>query len=317
MKNSIGYGIIGCGTIGQVHAEAIASVPGARLAAVTDLSPDASAALGARFGADPAASAEELVNRPDVDCVCVCTPSGLHLDAVRAAAEAGKHVVCEKPLDTAPKRVEEMCRVTREHGVRLFPVLQKRLKPDQLRISAAVRAGLLGRICLAEVRLCWYRAPEYYSAVSWRGSERLDGGVLLNQGIHALDAMLSLMPAPTAVRGLTARTKGITEAEDTCVGAVSFADGSVGSVEVTTAAFPGLFEEVSFYGEKGSVILRNEKLFYSSLPELPVLDPPSLFTDRRDNLVSIDTRLFLKIAAFRKKTSAQPQNRVILVKTLF
>lgn len=181
-----------------------------------------------------------------------------------------------------------MSDLAEEEHVRLFPVLQKRLLPDYLRVKRAIGDGLLGHVNLASVRVDWYRSAEYYTQSNWHGSNTMDGGVLLNQGIHALDMMLSLMPKAVAVRAMSASTRNITEAEDVCIGAIRFENGSIGSVEVTTVAKPGLFEEISFYGSEGTVVLRNEILFYSSISKLPLSGNANIFTDKQDARILTD-----------------------------
>ena len=289
MNSTIGYGIIGCGAAGAINARALGSVPGARLVSVFDTSREKSERLAQEYHVRAADSIEAFVEDPEVDAVVICTPSGLHYENARAAIRAGKHVVCEKPLDTIYERACEMLNLAEQAHVRLFPVLQKRLLPDYLRVKKAFEDGIPGTVHLASVRLDWYRSNEYYTQSGWRGSNLMDGGVLLNQGIHAIDLMLSLMPKAAAVRAMSASTRGITEAEDVCIGAARFENGAIGSFEITTVAKPGLFEEVSFYGSEGAISLRNERLFYYSLPALPLTeDAADLFTKKQDARISTD-----------------------------
>lgn len=289
MNNTVGYGIIGCGAAGTINANALSCVPGARLVTVFDASREKAERFAQEYHVRSADSIEALVENPEVDAVVICTPSGLHYENARAVINAGKHVVCEKPLDTVYDNACSMLDKANKAHVRLFPVLQKRLLPDYLRVKTAIAKGLLGTVNLASVRVDWYRSAEYYAQSGWRGSTLMDGGVLLNQGIHAIDLMLSLMPKAVAVRAMSAATRGITEAEDVCIGAIRFENGTIGSVEITTVAKPGLFEEISFYGLEGAVSLRNERLFYSSIPELPLTeDAADLFTKKQDARISTD-----------------------------
>ena len=289
MNRTVGYGIIGCGAAGVINAKALCCVQGARLISVFDSSKDKSEHVAHEYNAKSAESIKALVEDPEIDAVVICTPSGLHYENASAAINAGKHVVCEKPIDIIYDRARDMLDLADKAHVRLFPVLQKRLLPDYLKVKKAIQDGILGTVNLASVRVDWYRSAEYYTQSGWRGSNLLDGGVLLNQGIHAIDLMLSLMPKAVAVRAMSASTRGITEAEDVCIGAIRFENGTIGSVEVTTVAKPGLFEEISFYGSEGAVSLRNEKLFYSSLPDLSLTETTAdLFTKKQDARISTD-----------------------------
>ncbi len=308
MSKTVGYGIIGCGAAGAINAKALRCVSGARLVSVYDTSREKSDSIASEYDARSEESIEALVHNPDVDAVVICTPSGLHYDNACAAIKAQKHVVCEKPLDTLYDRACNMLALANQAHVRVFPVLQKRLLPDYLRIKKAIENGVLGTVNLASVRVDWYRSVEYYTQSGWRGSNIMDGGVLLNQGIHALDMMLSLMPKAVAVRAMSASTRKITEAEDVCIGAIRFENGTIGSIEITTVAKPGLFEEISFYGSEGAASLRNERLFYSSLLELPLTEETAdLFTKKQDAKISTDGHAahYLSVTqAIREHTAA-------------
>ena len=287
--HDIRFAVAGCGAIGAVHARAILATPGAALAAVFDIRPDAAKAFGAEFGCDAVTDYDALLARRDVDAIAICTPSGLHSELAVKAARAGKHVVCEKPLDTESGRAGSMISACRENGVTLFPILQYRFDPAAQAVKRALEAGKLGKIFWGSAHVIWYRDDGYYNSGSWRGTAALDGGVLMNQAIHHLDLLLFFMGKPLSVRGKCARLRGL-EMEDAAVACLEFPGGALGSVEATTDAKPGLYSEVSLYGEKGSVILRNNRLFYSSVPDAPELDalvdPAAIYTENKDARIS-------------------------------
>lgn len=290
----IRFAVAGCGAIGAVHAEAISSLPGASLAAVFDVRKEAAEAHAARYGCDAFTEYDMLLSRKDVDAVVICTPSGLHSELAVQAARAGKHVVCEKPLDTVRSRAEAMIAACRENGVTLYPILQHRYSPVSAAVKRAIEEGKLGKLFWGSAHVIWYRGGDYYSSGSWRGTAALDGGVLMNQAIHYLDLLQYFLGRPVSVRGKCAGNRRL-ETEDVGIACLEFEGGVLGSIEATTDAKPGLYSEVSIYGELGSVIIRNHALFYSSVPDAPeldaLLDASALYTENRDARVSPEGHL--------------------------
>ncbi len=268
---SFGFAVVGCGAIGAVHAAAISQTEGAVLRALFDVRPEAAAALAARFGCDAVTDYDALLARPDVDAVVICTPSGLHAELAVRAARAGKHVVCEKPLDTDLTRARSVADACRDCGVALFPVFQRRFEPACAAIFDAVRRGALGRIAWGSAHVILYRDDTYYRSGSWRGTAALDGGALMNQSIHTIDLLLGLMGRPVSVRGRCACRRDGIETEDVGVACLEFSNGALGSIEGTTAAKPGICSELSIYGSAGSVILRNDRIFFADAAEAPEL----------------------------------------------
>jgi predicted dehydrogenase len=198
MKNGIyGFGIIGCGVIAPTHVKGIAACPEAELVACCDIDEE----KGRKFAADNGdltfyTDYEQMVADPNVDVVCVCTPSGLHAECVIAAAKAGKNVFCEKPLDIDRDKMTAMIAACREANVKLGCVFQSRTYPDSIKIREAIAAGTLGKMTLGDAFLKDYRSRAYYKSAGWRGTWALDGGgALMNQGVHGVDLLLWLMNA--------------------------------------------------------------------------------------------------------------------------
>lgn len=291
----IGFAVVGCGAIGAVHGEAICALPGAKLRAVFDKDPGRAQTLAEKLGCEAYSDYDALLAREDIDAVSVCVPSGLHRDVVVPAARAGKHVICEKPLDTSLDRALEMERVCRENGVRLFPVVQNRFNPDICLLRDAVREGKLGKLYWGSAHVILYRDDAYYTSGGWRGSPTLDGGVLLNQGIHFIDLMVSLLGKPVSVMGKCASRREGFEAEDVSVGCVTFESGAIGTIEGTTDAAPGLYSELCIYAEKGSVIFRNDRLLLVTVPDVPELskrvDETALYTKEQTAKVTPEGHL--------------------------
>ncbi|UCC61930.1 MAG: Gfo/Idh/MocA family oxidoreductase, partial [Anaerolineae bacterium] len=181
---TIGFAILGAGMVADYHRQAVEANAelGARLVAVGHYKPACFAEISARFGV-PCVSQEELLADPAVDVVCICTPSGQHPAQAIAAAQAGKHVLVEKPMALSLTDADAMIQACARAGVGLGVVLQRRAEPLFRRVYDAIRAGDLGELTLGLVTMPYHRPQAYYDQADWRGTWSLDGGgVLMNQG---------------------------------------------------------------------------------------------------------------------------------------
>lgn len=257
----LGFGIIGTGMIASYHAKAIAHVPGARLVGAASLTADNVRAFAEKHQlACWTTKAEELVARPDIHVVCVTTPSGVHLEPALAAIRAGKHVVIEKPLEVTTERTDQILAAAEQAGVRVAPIFQARFGQGARTLKAAIDAGRFGRIAVASAYVKWYRAPSYYTG--WKGKLALDGGgAVINQAIHGLDLLQWFAGLPEEVTAYKTRVvhQGI-EGEDTAVAALRYPSGALGTIEASTASWPGWSRKIEITGEHGSVALEDDHL---------------------------------------------------------
>src|SRR2546423_8011932 len=192
-ERRLGYALVGTGAIAGVQAEALSQVPRAQLVAVYNHTPEKARALSERWDVPWTTSYDELLARPDVDVISICTPSVARVELVEAAARAGKHVICEKPLEVTLERADRIIRACDAAGVQLGVIFPSRFMPASLAARAAVDAGRLGRLTLLNARVPWHRTDAYYAAGSWRGTWALDGGgALMNQSIHWIDLLVWL-----------------------------------------------------------------------------------------------------------------------------
>ena len=270
MSNPVRFGLIGTGNIAGFHAEAIKQVPEAQLVAA--FSRGNPGPFAEKHGCAAVTSLEELLKRPDIDAVCITTPSGAHADPAIAAMKAGKHVLCEKPLEISPERVDSILACAKETGRILAAVFQSRFGQGAQTVKRAVEAGRFGRITLASAYIKWWRTQEYYDSGAWRGTWELDGGgALMNQGIHAIDLLQWLVGMPVEVKATTALLAHERIAvEDTAVAALRYASGALGVIEGATSVFPGWNKRVEISGDKGSVILEDDTIkFWQFAEETP------------------------------------------------
>lgn len=260
-NGAVGFAILGCGRIASRHADAIWARGDARLLAVCDAAEARASRMASQYGCNAYTDYDAMLARSDVAVVCISTPSGLHAAHGIAAARAGKHVIVEKPMALSLADADALEAACGEAGVKLTVVLQNRYNAPVRRLREAVDAGKLGRLLLATVTVRWYRPQEYYSGDDWHGTWAMDGGALMNQAIHHLDALQWMMGEPERVFAYTATLAHQMEAEDTGVGVVRFVGGSIGSVEGSTITYPANIEgSLAVFGERGSVKIGGNSL---------------------------------------------------------
>jgi UDP-N-acetyl-2-amino-2-deoxyglucuronate dehydrogenase len=258
------FGILGCGVIGPHHAKAIAGLQGAELVAVADVVPELAEELAEENRCSHYDSLEEMLSGVDLDVVCVCTPSGMHAEGAIASLEAGKHVVIEKPVEVTLDAADRLIEVQRATGRTVAVVSQHRFDVATRAVHEALARGEFGRLTSGSADVRWWRSQSYYDSGGWRGTWDLDGGgVLINQAIHSIDLLQWLMGQVvevTAYTGLIAHER--IEVEDTAVAILKFANGTLGSIVATTAAYPGLTTRIAVHGDRGSAIIDNDELTY-------------------------------------------------------
>lgn len=257
------FGIAGAGVIGHLHAAAIASLsPLAELAFVADEIGDRARKLAADHGAAAGTSVGEMLSRPDIGAVAICTPSGNHADLAAAALDAGKHVLVEKPLDVTMDAAARLAEAQRRAGRTVTVISQHRFDPSSRVVHDGVRSGLLGRITSGVASIAWWRGQDYYDSGGWRGTVALDGGgSVMNQGIHTVDLLLWMLGDAVEVfawTGCLAHER--IEVEDTAVASIRFASGALGALHATTAAYPGLTARLQVHGTDGSAVIDGDRL---------------------------------------------------------
>ena len=250
--------LAGCGRIAANHFEAIARhAERAELVAVCDTDPAALAAATARTGAPGFARYAELLRAREalgVDAVVLATPSGLHARQVIEAAQAGLHVITEKPMATRWADGLAMVKACDDAGVRLFVVKQNRRNRTLQLLRQAITAGRFGRIYMVTVNVFWSRPQSYYDSAAWRGTWEFDGGAFMNQASHYIDLLDWLIGPVESVMAYTGTLARHIEVEDTGVAALKWRNGAMGSVNVTMLTHPKNFEgSITILGEHGTV----------------------------------------------------------------
>jgi predicted dehydrogenase len=256
-QDRLGIGIVGCGIISEVQAESIQQTKNARLVSVYSRNPENAERVGQKFDVPWSTDWDAFIEGSGVDIVSVCTPSGNHLDYGKLAAEAGKHVVVEKPIEVTVERGRQLIAACQDHGVKLAVIYQNRFVPDVQRMKQRVNDGELGEIFLASAYIKWFRKQAYYDSAEWRGTLALDGGgVLINQAIHTIDLLQWIAGEVESVCGQigTLTHEGI-EGEDNAVATIRFKSGALGVIEGSTSVQPPQPRRLEIHGSKGIALL--------------------------------------------------------------
>ena len=257
-----GFGIIGCGMIANFHARAIGDIRGAKVVACHDAFPAAADRFAEANGCRSYHKLADMLADPDVDVVTIGTPSGAHMEPAVAAANAGKHVIVEKPLEITLRRCDRIIDACKKNRVVLSTVFPSRFHRSSIELKRAVDEKRFGRLTLGDAYVKWFRTQEYYDSGAWRGTWELDGGgALMNQAIHSVDLLTWLMGPVVEIRSqaATLAQKRIA-VEDTAVATLQFASGALGVIEATTAAYPGYLKRIELHGSQGSAAMEEEDI---------------------------------------------------------
>lgn len=256
-------GIIGCGFIAKKHATAIEAIEGAKLIAVSDKIPENMDFYKNEYGAETYEDSSEMLKRDDIDVVSICTPTGLHALLAIQAAEAGKHIILEKPIAMKLEEADEIIQACKDNNVKLSVVHPNRYRPVVKELKEIIDSGVLGKISHANALVNWNRNQAYYDQSPWRGTKAGDGGALMNQAIHNLDLLLWFMGDVKEVFSMEATRLRDIEAEDVSNGLVKFESGALGVIQASTTVYPKNFEEsITIFGENGTVKIGGQNALY-------------------------------------------------------
>ncbi|MEO5770712.1 MAG: Gfo/Idh/MocA family oxidoreductase [Burkholderiaceae bacterium] len=255
LNRKLRFAVVGCGRIAQNHLKALTQhAARVELVAVCDNHAERLAAAVASTGAAGFASLDEMLAGCDADIVVLATPSGLHPRQAIKVAQAGRHVMSEKPMATKWDEGVAMVRACRDAGVKLFVVKQNRLNATLQLVKRAVEAGRFGRLAMVNVNVFWTRPQAYYDAAPWRGRWDMDGGAFMNQASHYVDMVDWLVGPVDNVHAYTATLARDIEAEDTGVMSLRLRSGGLASINVTMLAHGSNFEgSITLLGERGTV----------------------------------------------------------------
>ena len=274
----LNIGFIGCGGIARHHVTLLSQVtsPRVRLAAVADPNREAAASFVRDFGGDGEvalfADHRGLLKRDDVDAVFVCTPTYLHAAPVIAAARAGKHVFCEKPMAMKLGDAHRMAEACERHGVRLTIGFVRRFDSFWGCMRKIVASGTLG------APLVWLSASSGHQSTVWMRDADKGGGPLMDGGVHNYDFALQLFGPAETVQASSLRFDATSVGADTTSAIVTFASGDQLSMSWSWGMPPGVSTSSinEIIGPRGALPIREGT---------PAVAPRSFDPERQGALV--------------------------------
>ncbi|MCK4207603.1 Gfo/Idh/MocA family oxidoreductase [Brucella pituitosa] len=260
LERKVRFGIVGAGVAAETHARELAQVNGASLVSIYARDEGKARSFANSFAIQRHFSdLDAFLADPELDAVIITTPNGLHLDPALAAANAGKHLVIEKPLEISEDRAARIVAASEQAGIRLFVVYQRRFSNAAAQAYADIRSGRIGKVVLVNIVDNQYRKPSYYIDNAWRGIRSVEGGgCVMTQSTHLLD-LAQYLVGP--VRSLFANTRTIfhdIETEDVAIAALEFENGAIGTFSSSTSAFPGSRHLLTIAGTRGTIIINGE-----------------------------------------------------------
>lgn len=261
MKNDlIHFAIIGCGTVARFHAEAIGSVEGAVLCGVADHDEQRAKAFAESHRVKAYPDSACLLGDPDVDAVCICTPSGFHTENTLAALNVRKHVVLEKPMALNFADAHRLTLAAEKSGLLLTVICQFRFSDDIQKVKTLLKNNAFGKVTMCSLYMKYWRDEQYYASSSWKGRRGTDGGMLMNQGVHGVDELLFLMGDAAVLHAETETAYHKIEAEDTAAALLRFRSGALGTLEASTCSYPGFRMRLEIMGTDGCAVLCENRL---------------------------------------------------------
>ncbi|KQL54280.1 oxidoreductase [Heyndrickxia shackletonii] len=283
-NGKVGFAIIGCGIIANIHAKGIQETEEAELMAVYDVKKDVAVDFAIKYGAKVYESIEEMLEVDEIDVICICTPSGIHAEETIQAAKAKKHILVEKPMAIKLEDVDRMIQTCQENEVKLGTIFPRRMSPQAKYAKQLIQEGKLGKLSLCSAYVKLYRNQEYYDSAGWRGTWEMDGGgAMMNQGIHTVDMLQWLVGPVSSIFGKAKAILRDIEVEDTVVSTLEFKSGALGILEITTTAVEGKGQRFEIHGEKGTLEIEEDTITRLVIEgekiELPSFEPFKVIPD--------------------------------------
>ncbi len=258
MDKKLRIGVIGAGRIGKLHANNLKNaVPGAAVTAISDVNLLSAKALAATLGVGKVYQEyQQLLDDPDVDAVFICASTDMHSPISIAAAKAGKHIFCEKPIDHDLGKIEEVLKAVKEAGVKYQVGFNRRFDRNFKKVRETVREGKIGDVHIVRVTSRDPEAPP-------PSYVKTSGGIFVDMTIHDFDMVRYLTGSEVeevSVFGAVLVDPAIGEAGDvdTCVINLRFKNGALGVIENSRQAVYGYDQRVEVFGSKGAISAQNE-----------------------------------------------------------
>lgn len=250
----VGYAIIGTGAGSASNGQSVKLLPEAELIAAIDLDEARGEAFRSKFECVRSYNTlDECLQDDRVDVVIVCTPGASHAELTIRAAQAGKHVLVEKPIDIDPANITRMIEACREAKVKLGSIYQRRMQDIPLQAKNMIDEGVFGRMVLSDAYLKYYRDQAYYDKAPWRAKRSEGGGALINLGVHGIDLIQWLNGGVKSVMAKAMRLERDIEVEDTAIALIDYNNGARGVIELCTLIYPDQNSNFQLHGANGSI----------------------------------------------------------------
>ncbi|MCL1797539.1 MAG: Gfo/Idh/MocA family oxidoreductase [Eggerthellaceae bacterium] len=256
------YALIGCGRIATNHITA-ARDNDFEIVALCDVDAASMESLLAKHGLEKDSSIKRytdyqqmLAEESSIELIAIATESGIHARIALDCIKAHKHLIIEKPIAMSINDANEIVEEAKRAGVLVAACHQNRFNDAIQKLRHAVESGRFGKISHGSIHVRWNRRQDYYTQAPWRGTWEQDGGCLMNQCIHGIDLLCWMMESP--VESVYAQTRkrfhDYIEAEDIGMAVLTFANGSIATIEGTTNVYPENLEEaLCLFGQDGTV----------------------------------------------------------------
>ena len=278
MGKEFRFGIIGAGVISAWHATGIDAHPDGKIVGISDVMRLNAEKFAVDHNCEVVDDWHDLVKRDDIDAICVCTPSGIHAEQCIAAAEAGKHVLVEKPMAINLPDAAKMIKTARENNVKLGVIFQLRCEEGIQKIKKGVEDGVFGKLVFGDLSSKYWRNQAYYDSAGWRGTWAMDGGgSSMNQGIHGIDLLVYVMGDVEKVYAKVDTIARNIEVEDISIAILTFKNGAYGRLQTSTAVNPGQGNYLEINGTLGTAMFDGKNLTkwaVSGDPEVLAEDQP-------------------------------------------
>ncbi len=257
LSRMLNWSVVGCGVISENHLDAASKLDDVKIYAVCDIDPERALEKKEKYGAEKMfTDYKEMLKDPKIDVVSICTPSGLHAEIAIDAANAKKHIFCEKPMEITSDRMTAMIDTAERNNIKFGCVFQRRTYPEAVAVKKFIEEHDLGPIIFAEARLKYFRSQQYYDSADWRATWDMDGGgALMNQGVHGIDLLHWFVGDVANVYACCRTLARDIEVEDAAIAVLEFKNGAIGTIRGTTCVYPAQETQISLHFKTGTIIL--------------------------------------------------------------
>jgi len=252
-EKRVGYGIVGCGHVFDKHGSAVSKNEYSELRAVFDIDESKTGAASKKFDCEVKSGFDDLLKDETIDVINIRTPNDTHASLVLETLNSGKYCLCEKPLCLNSKEGERILK-SKHYKNNITVNFQNRFNPAIQQLFEYLETGALGRVIFCSVAVRWWRDDKYFQ--DWHGDIKRVGGMLFNQGAHALDLMLKICGPVKEITKIKKSLRKNNKVDDLFLALIEFKSGALGKIEITTyTKSQSCGTSLFVIGEKGSIYL--------------------------------------------------------------